>query len=94
MKKTKKEKPKSKRVLKKEKLDSLFNFVENYKPAVIDYESKKRNAKNNFIQIVSKETTCLRPDIYLDYDRFCDACPLSEYCNCTIKKFSKKWNKK
>lgn len=93
MKREKKVKPKSKRVLKKEKLNSLFDFVDNYKPTVIDHEAKRKNAKSNFIQLVSKETTCLRPDVYLDNSRICDPCPLSEYCNCSLKKFSKTFGK-
>ena len=94
MKRQKKEKPKSKREIKQEKLNSMFDFVVNYKPSVIDHDLKKKNAKQNFIQLVSKETTCLRPDIYLDYDRVCDVCPLSEHCNCSLKKFSKSFAKK
>lgn len=89
-----KEKPKSKRALKKEKLNSMFSFVENYKPTVVDEDARKRNAKKNFILLVSKETTCLRPDIYLDSDRVCNICPLSEFCNCSLKKFSKSFNRK
>ena len=90
----KKIKEKSKRIKKQEKLNSLFDFVEKYKPTVVDEDLKKKTAKQKFIQLVKSETSCLRPDIYLDSYRICDKCPLSEYCNCNIKKFSKSFIKK
>jgi hypothetical protein len=36
------------------------------------------------------ESSCIRPDIYLNNDKYCNGCPWSEYCICGLKRFSKK----
>ena len=36
------------------------------------------------------KSSCIRPDIYLNNERFCNGCPWFEHCICGIKKISKK----
>jgi hypothetical protein len=56
------------------------------------------NAPRNIIDLkkdkkmceILTESTCMRPDIYLDNDRTCDYCSINEYCRCRLKKFSNK----
>lgn len=36
------------------------------------------------------KSSCWRPDIYLDNDRFCNGCIIYENCCCPIKRIDKK----
>jgi hypothetical protein len=36
------------------------------------------------------ESSCIRPDIYLDNDRNCDGCPYFDHCICSKKRLDKK----
>jgi hypothetical protein len=43
----------------------------------------------DLIQSVSKNGSCIRPDIYLNNDRHCDGCSLYSSCLASIKNLSK-----
>jgi hypothetical protein len=69
------------------KLKELNEFVENYQTPQV----QRNDAKNNILlnkEGVSNVTrdACIRPDIFLDNDRYCDDCPYYEHCGCNLKR--------
>lgn len=90
---SKKEKVKiEKKITREQKIETLkthareFEFV--YRPNVIDLKKNAEECKK------ATEGTCWRPDIYLNNDRTCDNCVLSEHCACVLKRFSTKRKKR
>lgn len=74
---------------KNRKLGQLKEFAKNYQ-----ITSKKTDGINllknkDGVELVT-ENTCIRPDIYLDNDKYCDECPYLENCICKIKRTRKK----
>jgi hypothetical protein len=67
-------------------------FVENGEGAYIVKQNIRKSI--NFkdpAQVASlTQSACLRPDIYLNNERFCNGCALYELCKCRLKK----WNNK
>lgn len=41
-----------------------------------------------YVEEMTKHS-CLRPDIYLDNDRYCNTCPYVQFCICRIKRVKK-----
>jgi hypothetical protein len=46
----------------------------------------------DLIESVSKNGSCIRPDIYLNNDRSCDGCSLYTSCLASIKNLSKRYS--
>lgn len=70
-----------------------FNGIE-YEHSLSKYLAKR--AKNNdeeafktYVESISKNDICHRPDIYLDSDRSCVYCKMNKYCLAEVNKFRK-----
>lgn len=72
-----------KKAKREETIQALTNFQYIPKPPPT-YSSRRA-----YIEDLTKGA-CLRPDIFLNSGRVCDNCMYSEFCLCSIKKFSKK----
>ena len=83
--------PKKVKVIKKRKNRDLKSLVEEFSEGVI-FEYKPPvvvdMTKNADVCRKTTESSCWRPDIYLDYG--CVECILKENCACPIKKLVKK----
>lgn len=74
---------------KNRKIGQLKEFAKNYQ--VTSKNSEKINLLKNKegIALVT-ENACIRPDIFLDNDRYCDECPYLDSCACKIKRVTKR----
>jgi hypothetical protein len=71
------------------KLKQLSEFVENYRVPQKQRGNKKDNLLSTSDGIASVTTNaCIRPDIFLDNDRYCDGCPYLEDCQCNLKRLT------
>lgn len=76
------------------KIKMLSEFAKNYKTPEIEYKNNKNNLLKNKDGISNVTNgACIRPDIYLDNDRYCDDCPYYDDCSCDLKRLTKKKNK-
>jgi len=77
---------------KHEKRKLVQEFVDSGKGAYIVKQNIRTSV--NFkdpVQVASlTQSACLRPDIYLNNERFCNGCSLYELCKCGLRK----WNNK
>lgn len=77
---------------KHEKRKLVQEFVDSGKGAYIVKQNIRTSV--NFkdpVQVASlTQSACMRPDIYLNNERFCNGCSLYELCKCRIRK----WNNK
>jgi len=84
-------KPKTKRISKKQTratmVSEMVQSIPTYnpQPRVMVYLKDSPD----YVQRLSKESGCLRPDIFLDNDRVCDDCPYNQHCQANNKAFSK-----
>jgi len=65
------------------KKNTKLNLIENYSEIFSLLEDKK-------IAEHVTQSSCWRPDIYLNNDRFCNGCIIYENCCCPIKRLDKK----
>ena len=65
-------------------LEFIKGYKNEYKVQSISLLKDKKMAEH-----VTK-SSCWRPDIYLDNDRFCNGCIIYENCCCPIKRMDKK----
>lgn len=88
--------PRRKREKKLTRLESLMESVRSYKQPDTSVDTgvisnkEKDAAHKRFVHFISTDENCFRPDIYLNSDKRCDSCYLVDYCNCDLKKLSKK----
>ena len=70
------------------KLDNLLEAAKDYK---FNYKPISINLVKD-VEETKKLTngTCLRPDIHLDNDYYCDKCYIFNNCVCSIKRLKKK----
>lgn len=61
--------------------------VKKWKPA----ERRFYNTTAEFVIDNTKNGSCIAPKLYLDSDRVCDNCPYKQWCQSTVKQFSKKY---
>jgi len=85
--------PRKKRITKKEtrakKIADLIHTTPVYKPAT--RKSYLLKDSPEFVAEITKESGCIRPDIFLDNDRVCDDCPYNQHCQANNKSFSKRY---
>jgi len=89
-KKLQEKKPIEKKVLTWDEIEDRKDEIRKSIP-VLKYEKIKPitpNDKEGVEKITSN--SCIRPDIYLNNDKYCNGCPWIEHCICRIKRFSKK----
>jgi len=88
--------PKAKRVTKKETraltIERMICSMPTYQPTARNTVLLKDSPE--YIIKLSKESGCLRPDIFLDCGRKCDDCPYNHYCQSNNKTFSKHFEPK
>ena len=93
-KKPKKERKERKATAKQARTEELVASVRNTKIDISgDYRVKIDLKKNPEAVAEFTQGACLRPDIYLDNDRYCDGCVHFEHCACALKQLSKKAKK-
>lgn len=61
--------------------------VKNWKPA----ERRFYSTTAEFVVDNTKNGSCIAPKLYLDSDRVCDNCVYKQWCQSTVKQFSKKY---
>ncbi len=72
----------------------LSEFAKTYKTSEIGHKDNKNNllkSKEGISNVTGGG--CIRPDIYLDNDRYCDNCPYYDDCACALRRLTKKKNK-
>lgn len=74
---------------KNRKLGQLKEFAKNYQITSNKTDGINLLKSKDGISIVT-ENACIRPDIYLNNDKYCDTCPYLESCICKIKRITKK----
>ena len=79
-----------KKYRKSQLLKELKEFGEKYKNPETINNTKKNLLKTKEGIINLTESSCIRPDIYLDNDRTCNGCPYFDHCVCSIKRLDKK----
>lgn len=77
------------KLLKKSKKEDTVQTLVNFQ--YIPQPPRAYGSKRAYIEDLTKGA-CLRPDIYLNSGRLCDDCMYSEFCICSVKRFSKKRN--
>jgi hypothetical protein len=76
------------------KLEQLKEFAKSYKSSETNLNNNKKNLLKSKEGIANlTESSCIRPDIYLDNDRNCGGCPYFDHCICSIKSLEKKRKK-
>jgi hypothetical protein len=63
--------------------------VKNWKPA----ERRTYSTLAEYVVDNTKNGSCIAPQLYLDYDRCCDECKYTQWCQSTAKQFSKHYKK-
>jgi len=77
------------------KLKQLNEFVENYQITQKPKKNKKSNLLSTKEGIASvTKSACIRPDIFLNNDRYCDGCPYHEHCLSRIRRLTTDKKKK
>ena len=71
------------------KIEELIRTIPAYKPGKSQVCFLKDNPA--FVAQITKESGCVRPDIFLDNDRVCDYCPYNQCCQSANRVFSKKY---
>jgi hypothetical protein len=74
------------------KIADLIHSTPIYKPAT--KKSYLLKDSPEFVAEITKESGCIRPDIYLDNDKVCDDCPYNQPCQSSVKAFSKRYKTK
>jgi hypothetical protein len=89
-KKLQEKKPIEKKVLTWDEIEDRKDEIRKSIP-VLKYEKiKPITPKNKEGVEMITSNSCIRPDIYLNNDKYCNGCPWSEHCICRLKRFSKK----
>jgi hypothetical protein len=75
---------------KKRQLKQLKEFAKNYRIDFCHTPIRTNLLKNKEGIVLVTENACIRPDIFLDNDRYCDECPYLDSCVCKIKRVTKR----
>lgn len=86
-------KTKTKRISKKQTRATMVTEMIQSIPAYVPQTRVVNFLKDSpdLVSQISKESGCIRPDIFLDNDRVCDDCPYNQHCQANNKTFSKRY---
>jgi hypothetical protein len=89
-KKLQEKKPIEKKVLTWDEIEDRKDEIRKSIPVLKHEKIKPITPKNKEGVEMITSNSCIRPDIYLNNDKYCNGCPWSEHCICGLKRFSKK----